>query len=161
MQIEFNTLKAVGSGDKEALSSLYQQCGATIYGLALRITESRDKASKVVVEVFKRLRIEAASYDPSTNDPFSWVMKIAKDVALESEGRSDQFDFFAYQQSNFSGHNLQKVLSQLDNKHRKVLELAFFRNMAESDIEAEMNIPVGTVATRLRIAIKAMRQILG
>ena len=161
MQTNIEMIKAMSSGSKDALGAVYDEYAPAIYGLALRITESRDKATEVVQEVFRRLWQKASSFDPFQNEQFSWVTEIAKEVALANESRSDQFDFFAYQQSNSAGHNLHQVLSQIDNKHRQVLELAFFRNLSESQIEEEMNIPVGTVAIRLRLAIKAMREIIG
>ena len=127
MEIKQETLTSIAEGDKEALSSLYDTISPTIYGLALRITESRERADKVVQEVFKRIWKMASSYDSSRIIPFYWIVNIAKEVALENELRSDQFDFFAYQESNSIGSNLRKVFNQIDTKHRKVLELAFFR----------------------------------
>ena len=159
MDIKQETLIKIAAGEEEAFTQLYDAIGPTIYGLALRITESREKADQVVQEAFKRIWKMASSYDPSRIIPFYWIINIAKTVALENEARSDQFDFFAYQESNSMGVNLRNMLNSIDTKHRKVLELAFFRQMEESQIEEEMNIPVGTVATRLRLAIKAIRKI--
>ncbi|MEO1258795.1 MAG: sigma-70 family RNA polymerase sigma factor [Bacteroidota bacterium] len=161
MDIKQETLKKIADRDEEAFTQLFDAIGPTIYGLALRITESREKADKVVEESFSRIWRTASSYDPSRINPFYWIINIAKSAALENEARSDQFDFFAYQESNSIGSNLRDMLNSIDTKHRKVLELAFFRQMEESQIEQEMNIPVGTVATRLRLAIKVMRRVQG
>ena len=154
-------LKAIAKGDKEALGALYDEFAPAIYGLALRITESKDRANLVVVEVFRKIWNRASSFDPYRINAFAWVMDIAKKVAIEHESKSEQFDFFAFQKSNSSGYSLEDLFRQIDEKHRKVLELSFFRNLSESQVEEHMNIPVGTVATRLRIAIKAMRKVLG
>lgn len=161
MKIDRDILKSIAVGNKESLAQLYDMLGPTIYGLALRITESREKADKVVQEVFSKIWRNASSFDSSRNVPLYWIINIAKKVAIENESRSDQFDFFAFQESNSMGSNLREVLNQIDAKHRKVLELSYFRQLSEDQIVEEMNIPVGTVATRLRLAIKAMRDILG
>lgn len=161
MQNEIEVLKAMGTGNKEALAILYEKYAPIIYGLALRVTESRDKAANVVKEVFQKLWQNASSFDSFQHDPFYWVMDVAKQVALANESRSEQFDFFAFQESNSAGHDLKTLLSKIDNKHRQVLELSYFRNLSEEQIESEMNIPIGTVATRLRIAIKALREVVG
>ena len=160
MQNEIELLKNVGVGNKDALAALYEKYSPTIYGLSLRVTESKDKATKLVEEVFKQLWQSASSFDSSQIYPFYWIMNIAKKVALENESRSEQFDFFAFQASNTSGHSLHDILSKIDGKHRQVLELSYFRNLTENQIEEEMNIPVGTVATRLRLAIKALREVV-
>ncbi len=161
MQNDTELLKAVGTGDKDALDSIFDQYAPIIYGLALRVTESRDKAIEVVQEIFLRLWQTASSFDPSQKDAFYWIMDMAKNVAIENESHSEQFDFFAFQKSNSTGYNLQEVLSKIDSKHRQVLELSYFRNLTEEQIEENMNIPVGTVATRLRLAVKALRKVVG
>lgn len=160
MQTNTDTMKAIASGNIAALELLYEEFAPTIYGLAIRITESRDKAADVVIEVFRRLWRNASSFDPFQNDLLSFITDLVKEVAFANETRSDQFDFFAYQQSNSTGYDLKDVLSRIDSKHRQILELSFFRNLSEEQIEEEMNIPIGTVATRLRLAIKAMRETL-
>ncbi len=161
MYNDSETLKAISQGNKEAFAKLYDSFAPTAFGLALRITESRDRAAQVVQETFTQVWQSASSFDPSQKDSFIWVLEILKKAAFEQESRSDQFDFFAYQNSNSKGYSLEDLFSKIDNKHRQVLELAFFRRLGEDQIEEEMNIPVGTVATRLRLAIKAMRKSIG
>ena len=161
MHVETDTMAAVANGDKNTLSDMYEELAPTIYGLALRVTESKKKAVTVVEETFKRFRRMAHKMEEIPGGYFLWTVNEAKNVALNHESRSDQFDFFAYQRSNYAGHNLFDVLSKIDRKHQQVLELSFFRKLSEEQIEEEMNIPVGTVATRLRLAIKAMRKVVG
>ncbi len=161
MQTEVEILRAMAKGDKDAFTALFEKYGSTVYGLALRVTESREKASNVTKEVFQKLWHNAASFDSFQHDPFYWVMDLAKETALANESRSEQFDFFAFQESNSAGFDLKELLSKIDPKHRQVLELSYFRNLSEEEIEREMNIPVGTVATRLRIAIKSLREVVG
>ena len=161
MQNDTELLKAIGAGDKDALVSIYDHYAPIVYGLALRVTESRDRATQVVQDVFRRLWQTASTFDPFQKDAFYFIMDMAKNVAIENEAHSEQFDFFAFQQSNSTGYNLQEVLAKIDNKHRQVLELSYFRNLTEEQIEESMNIPIGTVATRLRLAIKALRKAVG
>lgn len=161
MHVETDTITTVLKGEENTLSSMYEELAPTIYGLALRVTESKKKATLVVAETFKRLQRLVDKMEHENGGFFLSAINVAKTVALEHESRSDQFDFFAFQKSNFAGHSLFDVLSKIDRKHQQVLELSFFRNLTEEEIEEEMNIPVGTVATRLRLAIKAMRQVVG
>ncbi len=161
MYNDSETLKAISQGNKEAFAKLYESYAPTVYGLALRITESKDRAMAVVQAVYLKIWQTASSFDPAVEDPFIWVSEMAQELAFEQQSRSDQFDFFAFQNSHSKGFSLRGLFEKIDNKHRQVLELAFFRRFSEEQIEEEMNIPVGTVATRLRLGIKAMRDILG
>ena len=158
MYNETDTIKAISQGNQDAFASLYDTYSPTVYGLALRITESKDRAMQVVEETFSKIWQLAPTYDSFQKDIFSWILEITKNVAHAHEARSEQFDFFAFQQSHSMGYSLEELFSKIDYKHRQVLELAFFRRLPDEEIEQEMNIPVGTVSTRLRLAIKAMRE---
>ncbi len=161
MTNETDTIKAISQGNKDAFSQLYDSYSPTIYGLALRITESKERAMKVVEETFSKIWQRSSSFDPFQKDMFTWILEMAKETAHKYESRSEQFDFFAFQNSHSTGYSLEDLFSKIDNKHRQVLELAFFRKLSEEEIEETMNIPVGTVSTRLRLAIKAIREELG
>ncbi|HHM21720.1 MAG TPA: sigma-70 family RNA polymerase sigma factor [Bacteroidetes bacterium] len=161
MQTTEKLIKQIASGSRDAFSAFYDELAPTVYGIALRITESKERAVQVVKKVFAQVWTTAPSFDASRHSAFYWVMDLTKKFAFENESKNEQFNFFAYQESNSAGYNLLEVMNKIDEKHRRVLELAYFRNLTEKQIEEEMNIPVGTVATRLRLAIKAMRPILG
>jgi RNA polymerase sigma-70 factor (ECF subfamily) len=139
-----------------------------LFGVALRIAEAEEKAAHIVAETFRRTWRNAANFDPAKDQFFPWALSLLKSVAGESRRASgeqplEKFNFASYQAKHpADGEAVPMSLleQQMDEKHRKVIELAYFHGLSEQEIEAEMNIPVGTVNTRLRFSLRELRKVL-
>lgn len=160
MNNEHDILVALRNGDRQALGQLYDQYAPALFGLALRLTESEQRATTVLQEAFRQIWSRAARLEPGKTDLFAWAVDITKKLALEANSHVDQFDFAAYQAAHPAGASLATVAREMDAKHLRIIDLAYIHGQAEPEIEAEMNIPVGTVNTRLRVGIRELRRIL-
>ncbi len=161
-------MEAWSKGDQHAFSLIYDEYAPCLFGVALRISESEEKAAHIVLEVFRKIWRNASSFNPDQEQFFHWALSFIKSPAVEShragEQLSERFNFPAYQSTHpatglpsLMGH----LEAQMDEKHRKVIELAYFNGLSEQEIESEMNIPVGTVNTRLRFSVRELRKVLG
>lgn len=160
MENEQAVVAALGRGDKEALGQVYDQYGPALFGFAIRLTESEQGASEVVQDAFREMAARSANFDSSKNDLFAWALGIVREMARERGSQSEQFDFLAYQSSHPAGTNLKMLTKELEEKHRKAIELAYFEGLPEPELEKAMNFPVGTVNTRLRFAVRELRRVL-
>lgn len=160
MENEQEILSALRNGDRQALGRLYDQFAPALYGLAIRITESEQQATKVVEQAFGEIWSSAKNFDSASTNLFSWAVDVVKNLAVENVAKTDQFDFEAYQSSHAVGADLREISQNIDKKHLRVIDLAYFQGMSENAIEQTLNIPVGTVSTRLRVGIRELRKAL-
>lgn len=167
MNIENGTLEALQKGDQHALSQLYDQYAPMLYGVALRISSSEEKAGYLLQETFRKIWKNAGAFDPSKGSFFQWALQflqgLAKEARRPGEQPADKFDFAAYQAAHLpegSAVTMSQLDRYMDEKHLKVIELAFFNHLSEQEIEEAMNIPVGTVSTRLRFSLRELRKVL-
>lgn len=172
---ETELITALKEGDKNAIGLVYDNYGAALYGVVLRIVQSPEAAEEVVQDVFVKIFKNIQSFDENKGKFYTWAINIAKNTAIDATRTSDfknrqkteQFDFVVYSQTHPSSNlsvdtiGLREIVDKLDEKHRAVIDLAYFQGYTQSEIEEEMNIPIGTVKTRLRLAIKELRKAFG
>ena len=173
MQHDAEIISALKLGDPSALASLYDKYGATFYGAVLRIVQSEEKAEEIVQETFLKIWKSATSFDGTKGNFFTWALNIARNTAIDSvrssdfrsSQKTDPFDFLAYSQNHPSEETatdhigLPEIVGKLAGKYRTVIDLAYFQGYTQSEIEEEMNVPIGTVKTRLRLVIRELRKI--
>ncbi|MCC6727433.1 MAG: sigma-70 family RNA polymerase sigma factor [Saprospiraceae bacterium] len=165
-------ISALKSGDKNALGTVYDQYGAALYGVVLRIVQSPEVAEEVVQDVFLKIFRNIASFDETKGKFYTWAVNIARNTAIDAtrtsefrkSQKTDQFDFVVYRESHTAtpfveGIGLKELVGKLEEKHRKVIDLAYFQGYTQTEIEQALNIPIGTVKTRMRLAIKELRKV--
>jgi len=171
---ETEIIAALKEGDKNAIGTVYDRYGAALYGVVLRIVQSPEVAEEVVQDVFLKIYRNIGSYDENKGRFYTWALNIARNSAIDAtrtsefknRQKTEQFEFVVYREShpamtNVDAIGLREIVNKLDEKHRKVIDLAYFQGYTQSEIEQEMNIPIGTVKTRLRLAIKELRKVFG
>ncbi len=172
---ESEIITALKDGDKNALGIVYDRYGAALYGVVLRIVQSPEVAEEVVQDAFVKIFRNINSYDENKGRFYTWALNIARNTAIDAtrssdfknRQKTDQFDFVVYSHTHPATSTsvetigLREIVNKLDEKHRAVIELAYFQGYTQSEIEQEMNIPIGTVKTRLRLAIRELRKAFG
>ncbi len=171
---ETELISALKSGDKNALGVVYDRYGAALYGVVLRIVQLPEVAEEVVQDVFLKIFRNIASFDENKGKFYTWAVNIARNAAIDAtrtsdyrnRQKTDQFDFVVYRESNpatpfVEGIGLKDLVNKLEEKHRKVIDLAYFQGYTQTEIEQALNIPIGTVKTRMRLAIKELRKVFG
>jgi RNA polymerase sigma-70 factor (ECF subfamily) len=173
MNQESDLITAVKQGDQQALSELYDRYGAALYGVVLRIVQSEEKAKEVLQDVFLKIWRNAGTFDESKGKFFTWAVNIARNTAIDvtrssdfrQNQKTDPFDLLVYQSyhpasETYTDHiGLREIVGALDEKLRTVVDLAYFQGYSQAEIEEEMNIPIGTVKTRLRLAMRELRRV--
>ncbi|MBI5914671.1 MAG: sigma-70 family RNA polymerase sigma factor [Bacteroidetes bacterium] len=173
MHQDTETIALLQQGDKTALGILYDKYGAALFGVILRVVQSKELAEEVMQEAFLKIWRNAANYDESKGKFFTWALNIARNTAIDATRSSDfrksqktvDFDILVYCENHpatdlpVDGIGLREIVNKIDEKYRRVIDLAYFQGYTQTEIEQEMNIPIGTVKTRLRLAIKELRKV--
>lgn len=168
-------LAAVASGDSAALGAVYDATVSRVYGLALRITRSAATAEDVVAEVYLQAWQEAARYDPGRGTPSVWLLTICRSRALDALRRADKAESHADPELLRSNEDtaddpfnllsaldrdseIHKALQSLDAVQRQMIALAFFKGYTHAEIAQHVAMPLGTVKTHLRKALKHLER---
>lgn len=174
---DLQVLRAIQQGEEAALADLYDRYRAILFGLILRILHSQPEAEDVLQDVFVQVWQRASNFDESRGKPFTWLVTLARSRAidrlraLESRGRtateavraveedvSDAVgDTFRSEQSKI----VRDALARLSEEQRKVLVLAYFEGLTQSEIAERTDEPLGTVKTRMRSGTIKLRELLG
>jgi len=170
-------------GDERAVGPLYDRHGAVLFALALRIVGERADAEEVVMEAFAQAWREAARFESDRGSVGAWLATIARSRALDyvrARGRRWRITGDAVRaepegapamgsigenpatmpELDERRHRVRAALDRLPAEQRHAIELAFYEGLSQSEIAARLETPLGTVKTRIRSAMRQLRQAL-
>ncbi len=161
--------------DQKAIPIIYKNYSAVLYGVILKIVKSENYAQEVLQDSFVKIWRNAKHYNPEKGRLFTWLVRIARNTAIDKI-RSAPFRQTKQVQSltntiflqkeirssyiTIEDSGLQKIIRSLDEKHRTLIDLIYFQGYSQREVEKKLMIPLGTVKSRIRIAIKELRKIL-
>jgi RNA polymerase sigma-70 factor (ECF subfamily) len=172
--LENEIVLLLGESDKQAVSLLYKNYSGALLGIIARMLPEREVAEEVLQDVFLKAWENAGKYDPAKGRLFTWLAQIARNAALDkvrSAGyrKSKKTDDLenavsvreaAADMPPVNDAGLRKVIASLDENHQTLIDYAYFRGYSQSEIAEELNIPLGTVKTRIRATVNELRKIL-
>jgi RNA polymerase sigma-70 factor (ECF subfamily) len=171
---------AVADGSSDALGDLYDRYGATVYALARRIVLRLEDAEEVVQDVFAQVWRQAHRYRTERASVAGWIVMLARTRAIDRlrarQARPDEDRGLepaaavpvpalgpSPEQAVVSADVAKRVkiaLSGLPENQRSLLELAYYGGLTHSEIAEKIGIPLGTVKTRIRSGMDALRSAL-
>lgn len=170
---ESHIASVLRSDAASAISLILDQYGDALYGLVCRMIPEQQVADEVVQDVMVKVWQNAYSYDPAKGKLYTWLASIAWNTALDRirnagyqrSKKSESLDTNVYVQNmsiegEHSDIGLQRALARLDAKYREVIDLVYFEGYSQSEVSEALDIPIGTVKSRVRIAIRELHAAL-
>ena len=157
--------------DQRAIAALYDQYGAALYGVVLRIVQSRELAEQVLQDTFVKAWHNGASYNPEKGRLFTWLLNIARNTAIDAtrsaqfnqSRKTDSLDSLVHTSGGAELNpeliGLKELVSRLDEKYARLIDLVYFQGYTQEEVAEATGIPLGTVKTRLRYAIIELRAV--
>ncbi len=178
---DIGLLQRIAAHDTAAVAELYDRYCRLLFGLILRIVRDREEAEDILQEVFIRVWSRAATYDARMVGPLPWLVRVARNCAIDRlrarrvratvDARAIGLDAVeatvpaAGIQTPETAvldaerrRRLTDVLSGLPADQRQLIEAAFFEGYTHSELAQRFGLPLGTVKTRIRAGMIAMRQ---
>lgn len=168
----------IAGGDQTALGELYDQASRQVFGLVLRIVSDHGVAEEVTLDTFHQVWRQANNFDLERGRPSSWILTIARSRAIDrlrstAWVRKSQMpleDVTPFLAGNDSPEDstalgeerriVRAALAQLKPEQRELIEIAFFGGLTHYEIAAKLNLPLGTVKTRIRTGMLKLRELL-
>jgi RNA polymerase sigma-70 factor (ECF subfamily) len=178
--LEAELVRRVAARDQSALEALYDRYAPVVYGLALKVLESRQDAEEVVIDVFAQAWRTADRYDARRARVDGWLLMMARSRSLDRlrqrrrGARVDdaaEADAAAAPECAVEGPEYDalvaerrkavvEALSALPTAQREPLELAYYKGMSQTEIAEATGEALGTVKTRMRLGMAKLRQAL-
>jgi len=163
----------LGAGDTVAALVLIRRFQSRVYGLALSIVRDQQAAEEVAQDAFVRAWRYSASYDPRRGSAAAWLLAIARNAALDhvrAKGRRldlpglepvDLLDVATTDDDRTSAHDdltaVAGALRSLPSEQRETLMAAAYYGFSAREISEAWDVPIGTIKTRLRLALHKLR----
>jgi RNA polymerase sigma factor (sigma-70 family) len=172
---EADLVQRLRSKDRAALEYLYDHYSGALYGIVIRILKNDDVAEEVLQDVFLKIWNRFENYDELKGRLFTWMINLARNLAIDKT-RSKEIskkqktggletivndDKIGFIEQGIESIGIQEALNSLTEEQKFVVEKLYLAGYTQSELAEEFNIPLGTVKTRLRLAMQQLRLTLG
>ena len=169
--IEKEIVSLLERGDKRAIKLLYENYADALYGVIKKIITDEDTAQDVLQESFVKIWRYSKKYDASKAKLFTWLYRIAYNSAIdkvrslknknnnEIQIETSSVYKITSNELNQDVLDIKKHLNALDEKYQIVLHALFFEGMTQQEASDELNIPMGTIKSRLKIGLRELKKV--
>lgn len=163
-------LSAIQSGSQDAMAAFFDRYSGMLYSVAMRVLNDSGDAEDVMQEVLIQVWQDPGKFVAGRGSLGGWLVVVTRNRAIDKLRRrkpSDPVELFALPSSTDLGRDSERelllekirgVMGKLPIEQRKSLELAFFDGLSHSEIVEKTGDPLGTVKTRIRLALIAIRK---
>jgi RNA polymerase sigma-70 factor, ECF subfamily len=171
-EAERSIVSDIRSGGEDAMALLYDRYSSIVYSVALRVLGDTAAAEDVLQEVFLQLWRNPGAFDANRGSLAAWLAVIARNRAIDALRKrrptSDLDDVVVAADLDLASEAARKiaiekiraVLAGMPAAQRRAIELAFFEGLTHTEVAAKLGEPLGTVKTRIRSALQALRKVM-
>jgi RNA polymerase sigma-70 factor, ECF subfamily len=161
-------------GDAQGVSWLYDKYSGALFAAILRIVGTTEVAEEVLQDTFTKAWRNVESYDVEKGRLFTWLINIARNTAIDATRRK------SFKQQNQSIDNvvldidrsqsvsmnpetldIKGLTSQLAPEYQTLIDMVYFQGFTQAEVAEELDMPLGTVKTRIRAAMGKLRALFG
>ena len=169
-------LTHVAKGDQAAFEALYDQLGASVYGLIRKVLRNPSQAEEVAQEVLLEVWRAASRFDPARGSAATWVLTIAhrraidrvraEEAAAAREQRTAEVpaaidEVAETVEASMDAERLRRCLAGLTELQRESITLAYYGGYSYAQVAALLDTALGTIKTRIRDGLTRLRACLG
>lgn len=160
--------------DKAAIRLIFDHYGAVLLNIIRRVVKDEAMAQDVLQDSLLKFWKNSGSYDAEKGSLFTWLTRISRNAAIDktrtkdfrlSETSRTAVDLVSIsdtvkQESDLDKLYMKQLIDQLPEIQRELIDLAYFQGYTQKEISDNLEMPLGTVKTRIRLAIKHLRSII-
>lgn len=160
--------------DREAFASLFRHFAPRVKAFLMKSGANEGLAEECTQEVMATLWTKAHMFDPSRASVSTWVFTIARNRKIDAlrrmkrpepedlpwgpEAEPDQADVMTLRQES---EKLAEAIASLPEKQRDLIQRAYFGDLSHAQIAEETGLPLGTIKSRIRLALERLRHVMG
>lgn len=163
-------IEHIQKGSEQAFGELYGRYSGAVNGAIKKFISDDDLAQDVLQETFIKIWKNIAFYDDSRGTIFTWMLQIARNSAIDAIRKMKKDTISEIQieshavsssltdQQNVQVIGLDKLVADLPEEQRLMIEYLYFKGYTQQEVSDELNLPLGTVKTRSRLAMRELRK---
>lgn len=170
---ESELVSRLTSGDQQAMSELYDRFSGAILGVIMKIITDQAVAEDVLQETMLKIWNNINSFDTSKGRLFTWMINIARNQSIDktrskgfknsSQNSSLEDSVYVSETVPSAGASVDTMdvhnwLLHLPEENRQLMRLAYFMGYTQEEISKELNMPLGTVKTKIRNSLIVLRK---
>ncbi|MGE5399180.1 MAG: RNA polymerase sigma factor [Ignavibacteriales bacterium] len=179
-QDELDIIRRISVKDEKALADLYDMYSRVLFSIILKIVKNEEDAKDLLQSVFLQIWEKASYFDFSKGNVYTWIVTMSRNKALDKlrsrdsrmkrhtlqafneielcdENQSDSLDItIANEKADF----ICSAMRQISPEQKEVIEMAFFGGYTHNEIASMLNIPLGTIKTRMRQGMKKLHSLI-
>ncbi|WP_317898870.1 RNA polymerase sigma factor [Aurantibacillus circumpalustris] len=161
--------------NQKAFSYLYDNYSKALFGVINSVINDIEEAEDVLQKTFLKIWNNFDSYDTAKGRLYTWMLNIARNLAIDStrskhekikskiHSTSDNvYKFENILRTEDNTHDtigLNTILNGLKEDHKSIIDLAYFEGYTQEEISKKLNLPLGTVKTKVRQALLKLREL--
>ena len=173
-------IQLISQADKDALEALYTRYQTPVYSLAMFMLKKPALAEEVTQDIFLNIWLKASSFNAERGQPRGWIMSVAHHKIIDlirSQRRTtvntDPVDYEtldllpdggvsteAQVEQSLDRERIMRALETIPANQREVIMLAYFGGLSQSEMAEKLYLPLGTIKTRVRLAMLKLRTVL-
>jgi RNA polymerase sigma-70 factor, ECF subfamily len=170
---DWSLLERIQQKDEAALSALYDRYSGLVYSEAKRILRDTGAAEEILQDLFYQVWRTAERFDAARGSLAGWLVVAARNRAIsklrKKSGKAEELEenavFLGPSLESSTTQNLmldkvRAVLGSLPDGQREAMEFAYFEGMSHSEIAQRTGQPLGTIKTRIRSGMEALKKVL-
>jgi RNA polymerase sigma factor (sigma-70 family) len=158
---------------RSAFDYLYDNYSAALYSVVLSILANTELSQDTLQEVFIKIWRQIEQYDAAKARLFTWMVNIARNASIDTirskgyrqskenrEVTEAVYEYAGFSAVNVDNIGLRKIVQKLKPEHKVLVELSYFQGFTQDEISKMLEIPLGTVKTRMRGALIQLRELI-
>lgn len=167
-------IEGLKNGNKQAIEKLYKMYAGSLMGIISRIVKFDEIAEDILQDTFVKIWKCISQYDESKGRLFTWMANLAKNAAID-QVRSKNYTYYSKtddltavntevldRNSNISFNTetigMKQLMKHLKPDQQNILDLIYFEGFTQMEVSEYLNIPLGTVKTKIRLSILRLRK---
>jgi RNA polymerase sigma-70 factor (ECF subfamily) len=167
-EIHTDLIRRVAAGDESSFEALYDFYSRSLYSLGLRFLHDRGRAEELVQETMIKVWRSAGSFDPSKGRVSSWVFTVARRTAVDliRKGSRTPVPVEAVREvpdvgsvdEEWRSWEIGVLLASLPQEQRTAVEMFVIEGYTQAEVAASLDVPIGTIKTRIYTGLKRLRE---
>ncbi|MFC6194623.1 RNA polymerase sigma factor [Dyadobacter subterraneus] len=162
---------ALKRNERAAFEFLYDHYSGALFNIICKTLRDEERAADVLQESFLKIWKNIASYNPEKGRLFTWILNIARNGAIDAarvegrkpvmddiENRSVQNEPDVSEELNTTSSEIKSIVNMLRPERKILIDMAYFQGYTHEEISEELQIPLGTVKSRIRTALQELKQ---
>jgi RNA polymerase sigma factor (sigma-70 family) len=171
---EAELVQAIRARQRVGSEALYDMYSASLFGVIVRIVQKQELAEDLLQDTFLKIWNSFDSYDEKKGRLFTWMVNLARNLSIDklrskdfrnnTRNRDIENSVISIDEQRSIALNpevlgMKEMVNKLRPEAKAVLDLIYFRGYTQAEAAEELGIPLGTVKTRVRLAILSLRKL--